>query len=350
MRSGRRPPSKIGPGRADGAVEERGAFAQAILLADLKGRSAGLRLRRADGRLLRGWRRRPGRRARIERVEPALAASADGLAAASWARVVSSTMRPCEEGLDVIAADRGGGPNAAGGGGAGDFGDDEERLARQRVGVVEAGGAAIGEAVAAGGAGPLRDAVGIGAGEHGAEIEVAGREHRPSGAPACARRRRGANDRGGNARDGARDRCRRRQGHARSGAPRARRRCPCRAARWIMCARRGWSGQFRERPALGGDPAVGIERFERAAEGRRPQTRRAWVADRGRPARPGRRRPKLARSRARPARSALRISGVSNGWKAAGLRFGPEAIGDARRGAAGAAAALIGGGAGDALR
>ena len=96
-----------------------------------------------------------------------------------------------------------------------------------------------------------------------------------------------------------------------------------------------------------GDRARSVQRVEVAQQGAGGGHRAG-----GRRVEEGQRRPapapQAARSRARPDSSASRISGRSCGRQAAVQRLRPQPDGDARRGAAGAAGALLGGGPGDA--
>jgi hypothetical protein len=101
--------------------------------------------------------------AQHERAEPALAAGADGHGGLVEAEDCFGLDGVAEHFNDGLLVDRRSGADAAGGGCAGDVGNDEIALAGQRIGGIEAGAAAVGEAVAARGAGLLGDPVGIGA-------------------------------------------------------------------------------------------------------------------------------------------------------------------------------------------
>ena len=88
--------------------------------------------------------------------------------------------------LAYHAREHGGRADAAAGGGAGDLGDDKIGLTGERVGLLQSRAAAVGEAVAAAGAGLLGDAIGVGARDDRADIGVGSRLATPAlGQGAC---------------------------------------------------------------------------------------------------------------------------------------------------------------------
>ena len=168
--------------------------------------------------------------------------------------------------------------------------------------------------------------------------------------------RRGGSGRGGSARRGRRGRRRRRRGRARRARrPGRRRPAPCSgerpAAARTMRASRGGRGSAAQRagPLSVMRPSA-IEGAELVAGAPAPRPGPGRAADRGRRACADRRRPRRRSRGASGARSADRISGRREGLERAGRRLLPEPVADAGLGAAGAAAALVGGGARDAHR
>ena len=237
------------------------------------------------------------------------------------------------------------------------LGDREERLARQRRRRIDVGAAAVGEQERAVRAAALGDAVGIGEREQRAGRQLgspAPRLRRRSLGPALRHRaahpRRGASGRGGTDRGGGRDRHRRRRARARSGPRRCRRRARPRrprAASTTMRASRGGSGSARScRPSSVMRPSASMRAElgqQRPRLGKRGARRRIEEG-------------KLARIGRAPLRQieheARQIGGEDFrpriGFERGGLRLVPQPVADAGLGAAGAAAALVGGGARDA--
>ena len=128
---------------------------------------------------------------------------------------------------------------------------------------------------------------------------------------------------------------------ARSAASRAR---PSLPAATTILARRGGSGRARSCRPISVNAAVAIERAEIREAARALRSRPLAAADRGRRRVAGSVTPQAAQSRRSDDRSAERISGRPIRLQRPVRRLVPQPVAHARLGAAGAAAALVGGG------
>ena len=221
--------------------------------------------------------------------------------------------------FDLVERDRRGQQDAALRRGAGQFGDREERLARQRRRRIDVGAAAVREQERAARAAVLGDAVGIGEREDRAGREIASR--RSASTPRIVRPALRHPPRVLAAARAvaaeliepvARDRRRRRRARARTGSRRCRRRArprPRAAASTTMRASRGGSGSARSLRALVGDAALArrSRQARRAAPSPRSARRRGGGSRKA--SVPGSAAPHCARSSSMPDRSAARISG-----------------------------------------
>ena len=283
--------------------------------------------------------------------------------ARSKATVVPSSMRPGEQAS--IVSGRGRGQDAGVARRPARSATTRKRLARQGRARVERAAAAVGEhelaarPPRAGRRGRDRRAPAAGR-LRGRTPPAAGRLACRAGAPACApnapRQPRACRARWPRSRReasaaGRRGRRRRRRGRARPAPPRGRRPEVPRRSRprsTTMRARRGGRGRRAQAPAVGGEMALRVDRVERRA---------AWCA----PPSSGRRRRRIeegegARIANAPGGAIEQEAGEIGGQDLGpvegverarrGLR--PEPVADARLGAPGAAAALVGRGARDA--
>ncbi len=152
---------EVGPVLAQGAAEEGDAAAEGLLvLAPGEGFGA---LQGRFGEEARGGiavRDRDGIVGQAQGIEPALAAGADGTDGGVEGQRRGGLDTGGEDVLEIGRIERGGGTDTAGGGGPGDVGDDEERRRREGMSFLELRLAAIGEAEAPARASGLGDAIG----------------------------------------------------------------------------------------------------------------------------------------------------------------------------------------------